>query len=277
MTSILIPFDYSETAENALQYAISLFEETEVQFTLLNIYISNRSELMSDDYNNKWFDEVDNDAEKKMNNYIQGCNQFSEDNHHFQGVVKANTFINAVKDAVIEKKIDVVVTGTEGARSLKEEFIGTNTMKVINHLDNLPILVVPFNYSYKPLKKIIFSTNFKRDFSKNELQSLLEISTKKRTNIEVVWLSDEQYLSLKQKANKKLLEMIFEEYDVTFKRIDWIDSETTSLENHIENSQSDMLALINHKLSFFSRLTEENVIKKSTFHSKVPLLILPEL
>jgi len=37
------------------------------------------------------------------------------------------------------------------------------------------------------------------------------------------------------------------------------------------------LVLINHKYNFFNRLLEENVIKKSAFNSKIPVLILPEI
>lgn len=66
MQNILIPYDFSDTAENALNYAISLFENEPINFTLLNVYISNKSTLLNEEYNEEWFSEMDNESEENM-------------------------------------------------------------------------------------------------------------------------------------------------------------------------------------------------------------------
>lgn len=277
MKNILIPYDFSETAENALDYAISLFENEHATFILLHVYISKKSKLLNDEYNDDWFDGADDEANISLKKLITSCNKKSEGNHLFRGLVKSNMFIEAVREVVIKEKVDLIITGTEGAYTVSEAFIGTNTLKIINRIKTCPVLIVPYNYSYVPLHQIVFSTNFKRTFKSNEIKPLLHIGFKKQSVIEVVFLSDEQYLTERQKANKTQLEQILDGFDVDFKKIDWIDSETKSLKAHVENTRSEMLAFINHKQNFVSRWTEENVIKKATFQSKIPLLILPEI
>lgn len=276
MQNILIPYDFSDTAENALNYAISLFENEPINFTLLNVYISNKSTLLNEEYNEEWFSEMDNESEENMRSIVSQCN-LKTDHHIFKGIVKANSFIDALKETIRKEKIDLILTGTQGAHTFSEVFIGTNTLKIIRYTENIPILAVPYNYTYVPLHQIVFSTNFNRPFKTVELKPMIHLGFKKNSLLEVVFLSDETYLSDRQKENKKQIEQILDGFEVDFKKIEWIGSETATIESHVENSKSELLVLINHRQNFFNRLTQENVIKKVTFHSKVPLLILPEI
>ncbi|TYP98876.1 nucleotide-binding universal stress UspA family protein [Tenacibaculum adriaticum] len=276
MKNILIPYDFSETAINALNYTKKLFENHRANIYVLGVYISTPSEILNTEYNDRWFNEIDDSIEDELNYLIEVLNNNKESNLNFSAIVKSESIINAIKSAIKEKQIDLVVTGTKGAHSLVETFIGTNTINMINHINECSILVVPTNYKYKSLHQIVFSTNYKRPFNLKELKTLIELSIIKGCSIEVVNLSVEDFFTDNQRKNKVKLRELFQDLNVDYKKIDWQDSETKTLENHIEEIESELLVLINHKHNFFNRLIEENVIKKSAFHSKIPLLILPE-
>ncbi|WP_028890633.1 universal stress protein [Tenacibaculum sp. 47A_GOM-205m] len=276
MKNILIPYNFSEAAINALNYTKQLFKGVEATIYLLDVYVSQPSELLSDEKNDKWFNEMDNEIEDELKYLLEVLNR-EESSFTYKSLVASNSLTKAVTKTIEEKNIDVIVTGTKGAKSLAETFIGTNTMKMINAIENCPLIVVPMNYKYKPLGQIIFSTNYKRSYVKNELQFLINLSLVKKCGLEVVNLSEETFLTENQQRNKVKLRELLQDLNVTYKKIDLEGSETQTIEKHIDETQSELLVLLNHKHNFFNRLLEENVIKKSAFHSKIPILILPEI
>ncbi|WGH75209.1 universal stress protein [Tenacibaculum tangerinum] len=276
MKNILIPYNFSGAAINALNYTKQLFKEVEVNICLLNVYVSQPSEMLSDEENEKWFNEMDNEIEEELK-YLIDVLKREGANFNYDYVVASNSLTKAVKNTVREKNIDVIIAGTKGAKGLAETFIGTNAMKIINTINECPILVVPMHYKYKPLHQIVFSTNFKRKFTIKELQFLINLCVLKKCMLEVVSLSEENFLSENQQRNKVKLRELLQELNVVYEKLDWKDSETITLEEHIEETESELLVLINHKHNFFNRLLDENVLKKSAFHSKIPILILPEI
>ncbi|CAM1361499.1 putative universal stress protein UspA [Tenacibaculum litoreum] len=276
MKNVLIPYNFSEAAINALNYTKQLFKGVEVNIYLLDVYISQPSELLSDEENEKWFNEMDNEIEEELK-YLIDVLKREDTSFNYDYVVASNSLTKAVTNTIKEKNIDVVIAGTKGARSLAEIFIGTNTMKMINAVNECPILAVPMHYKYRPLHQIVFSTNYKRTFTVGELQFLINLCAIKKCALEVVSLSEENFLSENQQRNKVKLRELLKELNVVYKKLDWKDSETLTLENHMEETESELLVLINHKYNFFNRLLEENVIKKSAFNSKIPVLILPEI
>ncbi|RBW55206.1 hypothetical protein DS884_16380 [Tenacibaculum sp. E3R01] len=95
--------------------------------------------------------------------------------------------------------------------------------------------------------------------------------------VDVVNLSEESILTNKQRTYKVKLRDIFTDLRVKYKKLDRNESKTTTIETHLQDTKSGLLTLINHKYNFFNRFLREDVIKNSTFHSKIQLLILPEL
>lgn len=277
MKNILIPIDFSAISSNAIDYAVTLFKDTKIDFYFLTVYISTPSKLLGDDYNDEWFGEMDDDANIQLEELVNNYTKKSRSNHRFIPITKSDSIINAIKTTVEAKAIDLVITGTKGVSSFKDTFIGSNSLKMINTINNCPILVVPASYASNNLKQITFSTNYKRNYNYRELKSLITLGMIKHASIEVVCLSEEDFLSETQKTNKANLLHLLGSIDTIVKKLEWEDSETTSIEKHMKSSKSELLTLINHKHNFFHRLTEENVIKKTSFHSKVPLLILPEV
>ncbi|MFY7670819.1 universal stress protein [Tenacibaculum sp. MEBiC06402] len=276
MKNILIPYDFSEAAINALKYTKKLFEGQKVTIFLLDVYIGERSYLLSEEHNQEWFNEMDDEIEDELEYLVDVLNNEGK-GFIYHAIVDSNSLTNAVKENIIREKIDLVVSGTKGAKSVAQTFMGTNTIKIINAIDTVPVLVVPTSYKYKAIDRIIFSTNYKRAFTKAELSTLIDFSNMKQCDIEIVNLSVEEALSDKQKEHKSMLKSLLQGNDTVFKKLDWNDSETNTIQEYIKDSNGQLLVFINHHYSFFNKLLNENVIKKITFSSSIPLLILPEL
>ncbi len=274
----MIPIDFSENSNNALHYAKILLHSEECKFYLLNVYISNPSSLLSKDYSDSVLTEMSDESEKNLSLLLHKINKENQNlNHTFEIVSKANTLIKAIKHILVTKKIDLIVMGTKGANGSREVFLGSNAVKVINGVDKCPILVVPQNYTPKKPSLISFSTNFKRTFFKEELDPLIHIAILNHSKINIARIMLEEYLNDTQKLNKEALKNLFKNLDYLFCKIDVETSETNALKSFATQTESDLIALVHHKHSFFQKLMEEDVVDKLTFNSPLPILILSEL
>ncbi|WP_299839458.1 universal stress protein [uncultured Tenacibaculum sp.] len=275
MKNILIPYDFSEAAINSLRYTKKLFEGEKLNIFLLDVYIGERSNLLSEEHNQEWFNGIDDEIEDELKYLVEILNN-EKNNFTYHSIVDSNSLTKSVNATVLKEKITLIVCGTKGAKSLAQTFIGTNTLNIINAVESVPIIVVPIDYKYKKIDKITFSTNYKRTFNKKELETLLKLSKIKKCDIEVVNLSEDDALTNKQRTHKVKLRELLQDVNTSFKKLDWDDSEANTIQKHIEIEDRKLLVFINHHYNFFNTFLNENVIKKITFNSKIPLLILPE-
>jgi len=136
-------------------------------------------------------------------------------------------------------------------------------------------MVVPRSYtSLKCPKQVVFSTNFKRPFNAKEIQPLLDLLQQWEAKLKIVQLMDESYLDDNQKLHRDALIHLLGEIPHFFHKIVYETSETNAIRDFVDETQSDMIALIYHKQSFFYSLLQENVVEKTAFNSSVPLLVL---
>lgn len=276
MKKILIPYDFSEASVNALNFANSFFNDIPCEIHLIHVYKVAPSYLLSDEQSSNWNNEIDNEVEVNLNNIVIALNKAKDSKITYSSSIKYGSFIDAIQIVQKEFQCNLILSGTKGAHGLREVFIGSNTLKLIKNIWSCPILVIPDHYKFKKLSKIVFSTSYLYAYTKIALKEMVWLSVVKELPIEVAHLTKDEYLSDKQMINKNFLSETLEDTDVIFKKIDWVENETESIEFYINNSLASLLVLMNHKQSFFNKLTSEDVIKKVSFHSKIPLLILPE-
>ncbi len=274
MKHVLVLTDFSENARNALNYGSVLFERIPTVFHLLNVYRPHRDSKFEGEWLNQW-------AEQVMHNLGKWLKAVKEDNknarHSFVAITKPLPFAIAIKDVVIKNNIDIILLPTKGPKGARETFLGTNAVSVINTIKNVPIIVVPKAFTVKKPVQIIFSTNFKRAFNRNELETLTVVAKSLRCQIKIIQVMNDNSLDEFQKLNKEYLTDIFSGLEHSFEKIKVKTSETAAINEYVKKMDGDMISLVNHRYNFLQKITQENVVKKVTFDSEVPILVLPEL
>jgi hypothetical protein len=196
--------------------------------------------------------------------------------HTFTTVSKANTIEDAVNKLSIEEDIDLIIMGTQGATGAKEVFLGSNAVRVINTIKNIPIITMPSGFIFQKLNTIFFASNFTKPYNKSELEPIIELSKLWQATIEIVHVSIENNLNDNQKANKEILKERLLGLDYQFKIIPFEISISKSLDIYIENKTSSILSIIRHQHTFWEKVLGEAVVKKIAFHSSLPVLFLPQ-
>ncbi len=280
MKKILLPTDFSDNAWNAIFTAVKLYAHMECKFYLLHAYEPQALNMLG------------NKGQKRLGIIYDSLSEYSKqeldkiliylkENHHnpkhsFEPVSKSDTLEEAIVQLTAETDIDLICMGTKGATGAKQVFMGSNTVKVLKKISNCTILAVPDDYNFQVLKSLAFPTDFSKKYEKHQFLPMIELASLWKTKIEVVHVAVEFELNEQQLINQKLLKERLAVLDVTFSNIDFEGNVEQTLEKFMNDTQVEMMAIIQYHHSFWEKIIGEPVVKKATFHTKVPLLILPE-
>ena len=140
--TILVPHDFTEVADYALQHAIIVAENTGDDIAIIHI--------------------IDNDS--KYDSALEKCNEIAKNTFkkHFlkpKVVVKKGNIFTAIGEAAKDTHADLVIMGTHGIKGI-QKLTGSWALKVIVHSE-VPFIIVQEPPKSKKFKKIVFPIDFK--------------------------------------------------------------------------------------------------------------------
>lgn len=267
MKRIIIPTDFSENAQKAIDYALFLFGKEACTFYVLHAYHSVPSS-----------EKTKKDIESDLKQLVQRLQaQNTENGHRFEAIMESDSVLGLTGRTVKETGADYIFIGTKGLSPLREIFVGSNTLDLIKYLDQCPIVMVPGAHEFTDMKKLVFATDFKHAFSPDELQPLIHIAQMREATLNIVHIKTEESLSEEQKANKELLRSSLNNTKHLFFEIKQRDSvANTLIEIEKTNKSMGMMALLMTEHGFFQKLVRQNIIKSVAFKTEKPLIVLPQ-
>ena len=277
---ILLPTDFSKNAWNAINYASELYKTESVDFFLLNAF-----KLVSYDIESifvakpgdKEYDAALEQSEKDLRKILKMIElKTPNPNHNYFSMSIFDTPIEAIKEAVELKDIDLVVMGSKGETDAKSVIYGSSTLEAMEKVRNCPVLAIPNMASYKEPKEIVFPTSFKTHFKRRELKHLYEIAKITNSAVKILHINTEKQLTDLQKKNKDLLEEFLDGIEYSFK---WLDNVSVNegLEEFVRRRGSDIIVFINKKHTFFDTIFSRPLVKDLGANSKIPVLVLHDL
>lgn len=157
MKKIIVPIDFSECSEYALETAAKLAEKYQAE--LLVLHMLEMSDVM--------FTASDNLQYQKAAFFLQLAEQkFEEflDKDYLKGIkvtpiVKHFKVFSEVNDVAAKNKANLIVMGSHGASGVKEFFVGSNTERVVRNAE-VPVLVVKQRLSDISFDNVVYATDF---------------------------------------------------------------------------------------------------------------------
>ncbi len=280
MKRIVLPTDFSKNAWNAIAYALSIFKGVECEFFIVNAYQVGSSGLatkMGRANDTRLFRLMKEQSERELNRILKKIKKIDNNpKHSFTTLSVVDNLVNAVGKTVYNKEIDYIIMGTKGASGLKEVFMGSNTYKIINEIDFCPIIAVPDEYTIKDsINTIVLATGYEHLFETYELHPLLKLAKLFDSEIWVTYAGNPNELTPQQLASKKVMEQKLKNTKHKFVEVKKEDSIHGAIQKTVEgNKDVDMVAMINYGHGFFEKLTHEAVIKKISFNTQVPFLVM---
>lgn len=262
MNKVLIPVDFSDTSSLALSYAVQLFGDSDTEVTILHTY-----QAVSGSFTMKSLDNfLEKDSQREMESIVKKLQEEYPSLKVNTKIIKGNA-VSVITSLGDTGDYDYIVMGTKGASGLKEVFIGSVAGGVIANT-KAAVLVVPASYNYRPLQKIVFAVGDSMFSSAQVVDPLKKLAKMSNGKVNVLHVGKDKKPDLSEMLQS--IEDLNPEATYTFGTGDVNDR----LSEYLQEVDADLLCLVRSKKDFFSRLFNESVTLKQTFHSPVPLLIL---
>lgn len=260
MKSILVPVGSSKNAVSHLQYAVDFAKAFGAKLYVVQVYnvYTKAGTMMKVD------DMIERESLGFLKSHVEKVNQ-----RNVEIVLK--TFKGKLSDTLelACKALDVDLILLEPrTNSIKEEvYLGKTSGKIIKQT-NIPALVVPEGYVYKPIVKILLAMKSAIIKKEEALTPLIEIKNQ-----------------FKAVLNLLLVQTPFHnkgDFDVS-DDLSSLITNTTIAENattyqgvleHYKENNPDLLCVVRRKRGFFMKKWENNTILKKDFSSNLPVLVL---
>ena len=278
MKKILLPTDFSDNAQNAINYALNLFRDESCQFYLLNTYTpiiySYDYQMNAGGYLGEIADVVRENSIEKLTEIEKTVKEkFNNPKHHFEIISSFNLLTDEIKDKIEEYSIDLIIMGTKGATGAKEVLFGTNTIHIINKV-KCAVLAIPDGHFFEEPKEILFPTDYKIDYSFKQLLNLKKIASMFDSKVHVLNVSHGVDLKEKEINNKEKLESLLLDVKHAFYRVE--DQDIPKAINEFQKTTYvQLLMMVNNKHSFFENLFFKPIINQIGFHLNIPFLVIP--
>jgi len=277
MKTILVPTDFSKSAENALYYAIELAKKNHAKIILLHA-----SHINATDYiipmdilkNEHEKEDVKNDllAKKELIKIEHAgnieCEYIDTDQEVINGIVKT----------IDEKKIDMVIMGTKGSQNILNELFGSNTSKLIQR-SNVPVIAVPENYTSREIKKITYATAFYSTDVK-AIKRIVEIAKLYHAQVNILHvISDDMNYATEKDQFRNFMNEVNQKINyqnISFQIIQG-KNVTDGIENYIKTNDTNIMVMSTQQRNFFERLFQKSNTKKVALNSEIPLMAIHHL
>ncbi|KAA1247251.1 universal stress protein [Aquimarina sp. RZ0] len=175
--------------------------------------------------------------------------------------------LEAIPDFNLKHSIDLIILRPEDEDIKNPYFLGETSGSLVKKTE-IPILIVPENYTFKSIKKVLMAIKSGIIKKKNALNPIKEIVNTFDSEIKLLQVKTKEFLPEDAEFQKELAEVI-----TSYK-----SSENGTLFQgvleHLNENKPDLLCVFRRRRGFFAKLWEQNTVLKKDFESRIPLLIL---
>ena len=277
MKNILVPTDFSEQAENALEVAAQIALEHDCE-----IYLLHMLELPLDLIN-----PADNDT---SSNDLPESIFFMKLAHQKFSAIMKKDFLKEVKvhetvefheafDGIMEisKKhdCDLIVMGSSGSKGAKEIFIGSNTEKVVRHSE-IPVLVIKKKIDVFKVNKILYATNLSTETTSSFMEAK-KLADKFKASMEVVFVNTAKKFKTSDEIEKRR-EVFYHQLGYSLNDIPFTVRNEFNTEdgivNYAEKAGFDIICIGTHGRKGINRFINGSLSEDLVNHAKIPVIAL---
>lgn len=276
-TNILVPVDFSDNSQSAARYALYLGRHLKANITLFHAVTV---PVVVGDYPSAVPVEIDTEPSKEEMEKLKEELQKTLDGDGDTSVslrtrVEVGFTVDSIIEVANEIDADMIVMGTTGASGMEKFFIGSNAASVIDRSE-IPVLLIPAKAKVKPVKEIVYATNFDPE-DDIMMDTLLQFAKIFGSKIHCLHVSEKP--GVEDKVNLDDLEdMSWHKemgVEVEFKNVEGSDP-LTAIDKYIDENDIDLLVMLTHRRTIMQRLFSRSVTKEMAFHTQIPLLVFKE-
>jgi nucleotide-binding universal stress UspA family protein len=281
MKNIIVPTDFSVSADNALRYAIVLAKQLKAKLHV--VYAYNTDVIVqptSIDVDNPTFVQIPipQDDYKKMDAVEKELSNYP--GLIYECYIKEGFIDDMLVQLAEKEKSGLMVIGTQGAHDRLSLWTDNNTVTMIER-KKISVLSVPESFTGNLASKseFILATDFGQINDWSIMDPFYELALKLNANVNVFYVKDEDAegkdLNIYEKETFGELVAFFKGVHVSLHH---------SLRNNIVNAidefakfkNASLVMMVSHERGWLEDLFHHSVTKDMTLHGHVPLLTIPD-
>ena len=260
MKNILVPIGSTEKAISTLQYAIDFAEELNANVLVFRAY---KAKSKAGSMVNMTAI-IERETKLYLKTMVRAVDTKNVD---VKLISSQGSVLDSAEAIDNEIGVDLIIVGAK-SNSIKDGvFLGTTAGSLVKR-SNLPVLTIPEDYVYKPVKSILLAFKSGIIKCKTALNPLAIIADKFNPTINSLLVKTVGHKDEDLVLDKELIalqtNLTVTENATTFQGV---------LE-HFKTHNPDILCVFRRKRGFFKKLWEKNTVLKKEFHTSRPLLIL---
>jgi nucleotide-binding universal stress UspA family protein len=271
MKKILVPTDFSDCAQNAVDVAKELAAKSGAALMLIHL------EEVVPDVTHVLHQTAHEDNPHHVGHarlQLQALvDSLEKKGVNAKGVFVPNEGREAIEDYIEPYGIDFMVMGSHGAKGIRELIIGSKTQKVIRHC-TVPVLVVKQPVEKFHPKKILFASTFREDVSK-PLKAVAEFAKLWHAELELVFLNMLSHLIVDSEAKEMMIRQMDPIPEIGYSlHISETNDEEWGISKFVRVINADVIAVVFDTHTGFNRLFNSGVAEKLINHESIPVLVM---
>ena len=261
MITVIVPTDFSATANNAVRYAAQMLTgQYESKLVIYHVYEKAAEEGSTEEILVKLKEDL------QVNNYIKVETRCEE----------SSDFIGSLDRLARHLDADLVVMGITGKTRIEQVLFGSNTLKMVEK-NVCPVMIIPPAAQFTQIKNVAFASDFK-DVEKSipfvPIKKVLQVFS---PALHVVNVDSEHYVSLTEEVLKQRSEMLtmFREFNPEFYFIGTSDVQETLHQFTIDKNIDILITVPRHR-TMFTGMFKSSTTKKLAYESAIPILAAHE-
>jgi len=282
MKTILVPTDFSEQANNALDMAHEMAALAHAEIIILNVldmpgghaYAPGGASFnvmggppMGGELDNVYVVELHKKTKEKLESII--AEPKYKDIKISYRLQLGNPY-HSISEEIVENKVDLVVMGTKGASGMEEMLIGSNTEKVVR-MAKCPVLTVKNKVKINKLKKIVFASSF-TEAEDHVIAELKKMQKLLSAELHLLKVNTPNSFETSRKIKQEMKDYI-DKYDLKHASVNICNDvvEEDGIIYFSEEINADLIAMATHGRTGFMHLLSGSIAEDVVNHAQRPV------
>lgn len=276
MKNILILTDFSDKSWNSIEYVLGMLQHTPCTFHLLNAGKRHENEDGNVSFDQLEFVKVHNkrDSKRAFDKLIRKIKKLPlKRSHHFIPIIDENNIVEATRNQIKQKKIDLIVIGADDMTINGKINKNSISEEVITKV-KCSVLIVPEEARFNGLNEIGLPTDYTNFYEGKLLLDLTIRESFKGSSVRFLHLAKKNVeLNKEQAWNKEALHDYFKNKEHSF-HFKVIQNFEESIEIFIKEKKVDIIVLAAKNLNFFEQILFRPKKGNLEYYSKTPFLAM---
>lgn len=279
MKRILVPTDFSPTAERAFRFAKMLAEKSEATIILYHVYTPVKNAFVEVGTDK---DEYNRQTEKGLLTKLDRLKKkvIADADISVSTVIGYAPVVDNILGFAEQNFIDLIIMGTQGATGIKKVIVGSVAAKVLNETE-IPLILIPEKYELKYPETILYATHI-FDYNPEIFSMLSRLAGFFDAELKIVHLYsessgvgsfEETSEEFEKFKGKVLCNVEYAKTECRLIRTNDVLKELETLHNIIPY---DIMVMVKRQKATLDKLLFKSFTREMAYATEYPLLIIQE-